>query len=259
MDSVSECRVEPIPAFADNYLWLIVRDSRAAVADPGDADAVRQRLASGGLDLEAILVTHHHGDHVGGVAELRRATGARVYGPRGEAIPAVDDRLAGGERCEVLGIDFEVIDVPGHTRGHVAYFAPQPRWLFCGDTLFGAGCGRLFEGTAEQMSASLDRLAALPGETQVYCAHEYTLANLRFALAVEPGNEALHRRRQACADLRQRGEPTLPSTIAEERATNPFLRCDVPAVRRSAERQAGRPLAARSEVFAALRQWKNTY
>ena len=254
-----DCVVEPIPAFNDNYIWLLAHGPEAAVVDPGDAAPVLQRLQQRGLRLAAILVTHHHGDHVGGVEELARATGARVHGPRGEPIPAREVALAGGDRCEVLGIAFDVLEVPGHTRGHIAYHAPALRWLFCGDTLFAGGCGRLFEGTPEQMTESLARLARLPAETRVYCAHEYTVSNLRFALAVEPDNGALRARQQACIARRERDEPTVPSTIAEERATNPFLRCDVPAVRRVAEARAAAPLATTAEVFAVLRQWKNTF
>jgi hydroxyacylglutathione hydrolase len=251
--------VEPIPAFDDNYLWLLVRGTDAAVVDPGDAAPALHRLQQRNLRLRAILVTHHHGDHVGGVAALAQATGARVYGPRHESIPARDVALGGGERIDVLGATFEVLAVPGHTLGHVAYHAPSLRVLFCGDTLFAAGCGRLFEGTAEQMAASLARLAGLPADTRVYCAHEYTLSNLRFARAVEPDNEALLQRQQACIALRERGEPTVPSTIAEELATNPFLRCDAPAVRRAAEARAGRPLPTTEAVFAAVREWKDAF
>jgi hydroxyacylglutathione hydrolase len=254
-----EFLIEPIPAFSDNYLWLLARGDRAAIVDPGDAAPVLQRLRERGLVLADIVVTHHHGDHVGGVAELVAATGARVLGPRNEVIPQRQLALGDGDRVEVLGTVMQVIDVPGHTRGHIAYHAPALRALFCGDTLFGAGCGRLFEGTAEQMAASLARLAGLPGETRVYCAHEYTLANLRFALAVEPGNDALRQRQLACAELRRRGRPTLPSTIAEELATNPFLRCDVPAVRQAAEAHAGHPLPTTAAAFAALRAWKNVF
>ncbi len=251
--------IEPIPAFDDNYLWLLVRGSQAAVVDPGDAAPVLQRLQQRNLSLQAILVTHHHGDHVGGVASLSRATGARVHGPGAEAIPARDVALAGGSRIDVLGVAFDVLDVPGHTLGHIAYHAPALRALFCGDTLFAAGCGRLFEGTAAQMTASLAKLASLPADTRVYCAHEYTLSNLRFALAVEPDSEALRRRQQACAALRRRGEPTLPSTIADELATNPFLRCSEPDVRRAAEARAGGPLPTAESVFTVIRQWKNVF
>ena len=251
--------VEPVPAFDDNYLWLIAHGSQAAVVDPGDAEPVLHRLRQRDLTLAAILVTHHHGDHVGGVESLAHATGARVYGPRDEPIPSRDVALAGGERIEVLGVEFDVLAVPGHTRGHIAYHAPSMRWLFCGDTLFAAGCGRLFEGTAEQMSESLARLARLPGDPRVYCAHEYTLSNLRFALAVEPDSAVLRARQQACSALRARGVPTLPSTIGEERDTNPFLRCDLPAVRSTAEARAGHPLSSSADVFAVLRQWKNSF
>ena len=254
-----EFDVEPIPAFDDNYLWLLVRGPDAAVVDPGDAGPVLQRLNSRGLRLQAILVTHHHGDHVGGVAALAQATGARVYGPRSESIPAREVALAGGERIGVLGAAFDVLAVPGHTLDHIAYHAPALRALFCGDTLFAAGCGRLFEGSAAQMTASLAALAGLPADTRVYCAHEYTLSNLRFALAVEPDNEALRRRQRDCAALRGRGEPTVPSTIADELATNPFLRCDVPAVRRAAEARAGRSLPTTEAVFAVVREWKNAF
>jgi len=251
--------IEPIAAFEDNYLWLLARGEQAAIVDPGDAAPVLRRLRSRGMELVAILVTHHHGDHVGGVAALAQATGARVYGPRGEDIPARDVALDDGDRIEVLGATMHVLAVPGHTRGHIAYYAPQLRALFCGDTLFAAGCGRLFEGTPEQMTASLRRLAALPADTRVYCAHEYTAANLRFALTVEPGNAALQRRSLACAALRERGEPTVPSTICEELATNPFLRCDEPEVRRAAQARAGRALPDTAAVFAALREWKNAF
>ncbi|MCU0765192.1 MAG: hydroxyacylglutathione hydrolase [Burkholderiaceae bacterium] len=251
--------VEPVPAFDDNYIWLIVRGRDAAVVDPGDAAPVLRRLEQRALALRTILVTHHHGDHVGGVARLARATGASVHGPRGEPIPALDVPLAGGERIDVLGEAFDVLAVPGHTLGHIAYHAPALRMLFCGDTLFAAGCGRLFEGTAVQMAASLARLAALAGDTRVYCAHEYTAANLRFAREVEPGSAALLGRQRACAALRERGEPTVPSTMADELATNPFLRCAEPAVRGAAEARAGRSLPTTEAVFAVLREWKNAF
>jgi len=259
MVPASAITVEPIPAFDDNYLWLLVRGPDAAVVDPGDADPVLQRLQQRKLALRAILVTHHHGDHVGGVAALARATGARVYGPRDERIPARDVAVGDGDRIDVLGVTFDVLEVPGHTLGHIAYHAAAQRLLFCGDTLFAAGCGRLFEGTAAQMTASLAGLASLPADTRVYCAHEYTLSNLRFALAVEPGNEALRERQHRCRALRDRGEPTVPSTIGEELATNPFLRCAVPAVRDAAEARAGRSLPTTEAVFAVVREWKNAF
>ena len=252
--------VTPLPAFTDNYLWLLVRGREAAVVDPGDAAPVRRALERSDLRLCAILVTHHHGDHVGGVVELRTRTGATVFGPAGEDLEGVDQRVRGGDRFDVLGVRFQVLDVPGHTAGHVAYFAGDeaPPLLFCGDTLFGCGCGRLFEGTAAQMVASLDALAALPASTRVYCAHEYTLSNIRFGLVVDPTNKALQARAARDQAARDRGEPTLPSTIGLELATNPFLRVDAPEVRTSVAGGTAHALD-RTEVFASLREKKNTF
>ncbi|MGH6623788.1 MAG: hydroxyacylglutathione hydrolase, partial [Burkholderiaceae bacterium] len=232
----------PIPAFNDNYLWLLARGRIAAVVDPGDAAPIVRALEERQVDLAVILVTHHHGDHVGGVLELKERYGARVYGPAGEQIAGLDRRLVAGDRVRELDLEFQVIEVPGHTRGHIAYFAAdaEPPLLFCGDTLFGCGCGRLFEGTPAQMLASLDQLRGLPDATQVYCAHEYTLSNIRFAQAVEPHNADLQERARAAKVLREAGQPTLPSTIGLERATNPFLRSDAEAVRASAQAHVGR-------------------
>jgi hydroxyacylglutathione hydrolase len=251
----------PLPAFSDNYIWMVHDGHRAVVVDPGDAQPVLQTLQQSGLQLSAILVTHHHEDHVGGVDELRDATGAVVYGPAGEDMPEPLVRLGGGAQIQVLGLDFSVLDVPGHTAGHIAYYSAdmdgQPL-LFCGDTLFSAGCGRLFEGTPAQMLASLDQLAALPGNTRVCCTHEYTLSNLRFARAVEPGNQALQQYSRACEDLRARQLPTLPSNMALEHDINPFLRSRLAGVTQAV--QAIDP-SARDEiaVFAALREWKNRF
>jgi len=253
----------PLPAFQDNYLWLLHDGQRALVVDPGDAAPVQAFLAAQGLRLEAILVTHHHADHIGGVDELRDATGARVFGPARERIPQPLQRLAEGDAIEALGLRFQVLDVPGHTAGHIAYYAehfPGAPLLFCGDTLFSGGCGRLFEGTPAQMADSLGKLAALPGTTRVCCTHEYTLSNLKFATAVEPGNPQLIHYRQQCEELRSRGEPTLPSTIAVEQGVNPFLRTRQPAVAQAAHGHD--PAADPSDpvaVFAALRQWKNEF
>ena len=251
----------PLPAFNDNYLWLLHDGRDALVVDPGDAAPVQSALQQRGLALRGILVTHHHGDHTGGVAALRQATGAPVYGPAREAIPAPFEPLHGGQSVPLLGIDWQVIDVPGHTAGHIAYYAADvdgAPLLFCGDTLFSAGCGRVFEGTPAQMLASLDRLAALPANTRVCCAHEYTLSNLRFAAAVEPGNAALADYTRQCQALRAQGMPTLPSTVGTERAINPFLRSREPAVVQAARARSG---AADEEVavFAALREWKNQF
>jgi hydroxyacylglutathione hydrolase len=213
-----------LPAFEDNYLWLLHDDARALVVDPGDAQPVQAALARLGLQLQGILVTHHHGDHTGGVAVLREATGAAVYGPAGERIPEPHHALRGGQGVSVLGIDWQVIDVPGHTAGHIAYYAPDvdgTPLLFCGDTLFSGGCGRLFEGTPAQMLASLDALAALPAATRVCCAHEYTLANLRFAVAVEPGNQALADYTRQCERRRAQGCPPCRPTLAPSGPSTP--------------------------------------
>ncbi len=253
----------PLPAFQDNYLWLLHDGPSALVVDPGDAEVVLSGLRQAALRLEAILVTHHHADHTGGVAALREATGAVVYGPAGEPLPEPCERVAGGDQVTALGLKFEVIDVPGHTAGHVAYYcadAGGSPLLFCGDTLFSGGCGRLFEGTPAQMLHSLDRLAALPEDTRVCCAHEYTLSNLRFARAVEPGNEKLIHYQQACEQLRARGTPTLPSTVSREREVNPFLRTREPAVRRAVLACAGAVDGDdEAAVFGALREWKNRF
>jgi len=274
----------PLPAFDDNYIWMLHDGRQALVVDPGDEQPVLQALQAQHLQLSAILVTHHHQDHVGGVDALRAATGATVYGPAGETMPEPLQRLTGGDTVQVLGLTFHVIDVPGHTAGHIAYYCgphgtaslppegAQPAWggpapagpdddgqplLFCGDTLFSGGCGRLFEGTPAQMLASLDTLAALPGNTQVCCAHEYTLGNLRFARAVEPDNAALLRYSAECEALRARQQPTLPSTLAVEREINPFLRAREPAVARAVQARATATDAV--SVFAALREWKNQF
>lgn len=254
-------RVLAIPAFDDNYLWLIHDGTHAAIVDPGDAAPVLARLSALHLSLVAILLTHHHADHVGGVPQLLQRFSVPVYGPRDESINGVTAPLSEGDTLTIpeLALQLQVLDVPGHTRGHIAYFAPAEDWLFCGDTLFGGGCGRLFEGTPQQMADSLDKLAALPAQTAVYCAHEYTLANLRFAREVEPDNQALRQRLAVDQTKRDQSEPTLPSRIGIERATNPFLRWREPAV--VARLQDIGKLVGNTGVdaFAALRLWKNTY
>ena len=253
----------PLPAFNDNYLWLLHDGRQAIVVDPGDDQPVLHALQTHGLQLHAILVTHHHADHVGGVNALRLATGAQVYGPAGEDIPEPLQRMSEGDAIELLGLRFEVLDVPGHTAGHIAWYCSNvddSPVLFCGDTLFSAGCGRLFEGTPAQMLASLDKLSALPGNTRVCCAHEYTLSNLRFARAVEPGNVDVQHHQQHCEALRLQQRPTLPSTIEVERAINPFLRSRQPSVRQTLLARAGTPIASDdASLFAALRQWKNEF
>ena len=252
----------PLPAFSDNYLWLWQQGTQAVVVDPGDAAPVLAALAQENLTLAAILVTHHHADHVGGVVELREATGAQVYGPAAEAIPEPSLACQQGDVLHLLGQTVQVLEVPGHTAGHLAYWLPQAPGgpvLFCGDTLFSGGCGRVFEGTPAQMLASLDALAALPDDTRVCCAHEYTLSNLRFARAVEPGNRDLAHYQAHCEALRARGLPTLPSTIGLERAVNPFLRSRLPAVTQAVSAARGADAQEPEAVFAALRQWKNDF
>jgi len=251
--------IVPLPAFQDNYIWTLRSGTQAAVVDPGEARPVQDYLAQEGLSLVAILATHHHPDHVGGIAELVGRNKVAVFGPKGEPIPALTHPVGQGDSAVIPALDasFSVLDIPGHTRAHVAYYGLGS--LFCGDTLFACGCGRVFEGTPAQMLASLSKLAALPDETKVYCGHEYTLANIRFARAVDPGNAELAAREERAQRLRDAGRPTLPSTLGEERATNPFLRCAEPAVVESANKYLGARIADPVRVFAAIRDWKNKF
>jgi len=255
--------IDPIHAFKDNYIWCLRAGSRAVVVDPGESAPVLAALQAGGLTLAGILLTHHHADHIGGVADLVRSFGPLpVWGPADPRIGEATARVGDGDRVELHGLaadplTFEVIAVPGHTSSHIAFHGHGV--LFSGDTLFSVGCGRMFEGTPPQMQASLERLAALPDDTRVYCGHEYTEANIAFARAVEPGNAALGTLAGEVARQRAAGHPTLPSRMATERATNPFLRCREPAVMRSAASHAGHALADAVEVFAELRAWKNSF
>lgn len=251
--------IQALCAFEDNYIWLLREGRRIVVVDPGDEAPVLDYLAKEDASLAAILLTHHHGDHTGGVAGLLARHPVPVFGPAGEPIAGVSVPLREGDSVALPGFRerFQVVDVPGHTRGHIAYHGDGA--LFCGDTLFGCGCGRLFEGTAEQMWASLCKLAALPADTRVYCAHEYTQSNVRFALAVEPGNAELQSRAEHVARLRADRQPTVPFTLAEERQTNPFLRSGEAAVIAAAESHCGARLSGAGEVFAVLREWKNNF
>lgn len=256
----NELRIEPIPAFDDNYIWLLSKDGSdfCVVVDPGDEDPVIATLAQRKLTLAAILITHKHGDHVGGLAGLKaRWPDAVIYGPANEPIRHLDVRLGAGDKVVVSGLDteFDVMDVPGHTEGHIAYLGEGA--VFCGDTLFACGCGRVFSGTFEQLSASLRALAKLPADTRVYCAHEYTMDNIGFAKWVEPESPDLQLREQRSAEKRARSEPTVPSTLCDEVLTNPFMRTDQPAVIAAAEKWAKRPLESPAEVFRALRTWKD--
>ena len=250
-------RLSALPAFEDNYVWVLHDAGRALLVDPGDAAPVLA-AADAGLAPSAILLTHHHPDHVGGVpALLRRWPGLPVFAPADERIALDCERVGDGDRLRLLDRDVEVLAVPGHTRSHVAYVVAGH--LFCGDALFSLGCGRMFEGTPAQMLHSLQRLAALPGQTRVCCGHEYTLANAVFALEVEPGNAALAARSAEVSRLRAAGAATLPSTLASERDCNPFLRCDAPEVLGSIGRRLGHVPADAVEAFAALRAWKDAF
>ena len=249
--------IVPVKAFKDNYIWTLRDGKHAAVVDPGDARPVIEYLTREKLDLVAILATHHHADHVGGIPALLERGRVPVYGPRGEPIETLTRAVGEGDTVTIpeLGVSFAVLDIPGHTRAHIAYYGAE--CLFCGDTLFACGCGRVFEGTPEQMYASLEKLRALPDSTKVYCGHEYTLANIGFARGVEPGNRALDAREARDRGLREAGKPTLPTTLGEEKATNPFLRCLEPAVVDSANKYLGARAADPVRVFAAIRDWKN--
>jgi hydroxyacylglutathione hydrolase len=249
----------PLPAFEDNYIWCLRRNGVLAVVDPGDADPVLGHLAQTGDRLCAILITHHHRDHTGGITELTARHPVPVFAPAAEAIAGTTHPVSGGEQIAVpeLGIDFDVLDVAGHTRGHVAYY--RLGTLLCGDTLFGCGCGRLFEGTAAQLQTALQRIGVLPRLTFVYCAHEYTASGIRFAHAVEPGNAAVDSRGAEVARLRNLNLPTVPFTVADELATNPFLRCTEPEVIAAVRSRLSRAPANELEVFTELRAWRDRF
>lgn len=257
-------QIDALPAFTDNYIWLLqdTANQRCAVVDPGDATPVLAWLEQHpGWKLSDIMVTHHHADHVGGVEQLKKATGARVLGPAAENIPARDVALKDNDPISVLGLNFTVYAVPGHTLGHIAFYHDDPTapLLFCGDTLFAAGCGRLFEGTPEQMHQSLSRLAALPGSTLVYCTHEYTLSNLRFAQAVEPGNVDIAERFAQVSQWRSENRISLPSNLALERRTNPFIRTHETSIKEKIDERTGTDNQSPSAIFASLRAWKDKF
>ena len=257
-----------IPAFSDNYIWMLTNTESQTcyVIDPGDGNVVQAWCQQHSVTLAGILITHHHPDHTGGIGLLTSTADGKcsipVYGPAAESIKGITHPLADGDRITVVGTEFQVIATPGHTSGHICYFAEPADHdpiLFSGDTLFAGGCGRLFEGTPKQMWHSLSRLAALPDNTRVYCAHEYTLANLDFARTVEPGNQQLAQRQQQAELLRKQNHATVPSLLAEERKTNPFLRAGHPDVQQSASRYSGHPVGTPEDTFATIRHWKDNF
>lgn len=251
--------IQPISALHDNYIWMIVHPKRkqAIIVDPGEAAPVMTELTRQHLSLAAIFITHHHWDHTNGIAELLNFQSVPVYGPSQDLVPLCDHPLQEGDKITIddLESDFRIMAIPGHTLGHIAFVGVD--YVFCGDTLFTAGCGRLFEGSAEQMHDSLTRLSQLPGDTAVYCGHEYTQANLGFAALVEPNNANITHRQTEVTQRRAKNLPTVPAKISLELATNPFLRAHVPTVKTAAEKHAGKSLDTDVEVFAVLRHWKD--
>ena len=259
-------QIDPIPAFRDNYIWIIHNSEHAVVVDPGDATPALDYLQSNQLQLEAILITHHHSDHTGGNRVLLDKFDVPVYGPKREAISTVTHPVQEADAVHIptLPLALEVIEIPGHTHGHIAYFGSlqdtQDRnILFCGDTLFASGCGRVFEGTPQQMYRSLQKLADLPEDTLVYCTHEYTLGNIAFARIVEPNNVELEKQAHRAKLLRNKNTPTLPTSIAIEKVCNPFLRCQQPEIIKTASQYAEKMLSEPVDVFTALREWKNNF
>lgn len=254
--------VYPIPAFKDNYIWVIHNQNYAAVVDPGIASPVIEYLQSKNLQLSAILITHHHNDHTGGNTELLKFFDVPVYGPRNESISTVTHPVHEGDpvNLQALSLNLTVFDTPGHTQGHVAYYGSNPmNMVFCGDTLFACGCGRVFEGTAQQMYESLQKLSQLPDDTLIYCAHEYTLSNIQFVRAVDPKNSKLIELEITTQELRNQNIPTIPTTLALEKTVNPFLRCSQQEIINSAINYSGKSLSDPISVFTVLRDWKNNF
>ncbi|MEX0962987.1 MAG: hydroxyacylglutathione hydrolase [Pseudohongiellaceae bacterium] len=257
--------IHPIPAFSDNYIWAASKanSDNVCVVDPGDARPVIDYIEANGLKLSDVLITHHHPDHTGGIQELCARYSCRVVGPGSSGIKGISEIVGEGDSVSLFDQHFSVIEVPGHTLDHIAYYCADDDQvapiLFCGDTLFAAGCGRLFEGTPMMMHKSLSKLATLPATTRVFCTHEYTLANLEFAVAADNENASLKERVKREKSKRASGTPTLPSSIELELATNPFLRCTEPGLQQSSRLRLGREPKDEVEVFAALRAWKDSF
>ncbi|SEG00638.1 hydroxyacylglutathione hydrolase [Marinobacterium lutimaris] len=254
--------VTPIAAFQDNYIWALAGSvpGEIAVVDPGDAAPVFAYLKAHNLKLAAILITHHHPDHTGGVTDLQAAGEVPVYGPANSPFKGITQPLNDNSEISLLGETLRIAAVPAHTLDHISYFQPDDKpQLFCGDSLFLAGCGRLFEGDAEQLLAAMNYFKSLPGETQVYCTHEYSLANLRFAAAVEPQSSAIQSVTEESKKLREEGKPTLPSNLAQELQINPFMRTSERQVAAAAAQHAGATLNSETEIIASLRKWKDNF
>jgi len=255
-------QVQPVAAFQDNYIWMlgVAGSDAVAAVDPGDADAVENWLSANGKTLAAILITHHHADHTGGVVALTQQRQIPVFGPQGSAFGGIDQPLTDGAQIELFGLHLTVKRTPGHTLDHICYYlaGEQPQ-LFCGDTLFLAGCGRLFEGDAAQMETAMRYFASLPDHTEVYCTHEYSLANLAFAAAVEPHNPNIQAAIERCQKLRHQHWPTLPTHIGEEKRINPFMRASEPDVVEAAYRRCGHPVTPGTDTLAVIRDWKNVF
>ncbi len=254
--------VHPIPVFRDNYIWVIHNQAHAAVIDPGIASPVIEYLRSNKLQLSAILITHHHDDHTGGNSELLQSYDVPVYGPRNESIATVSHPLREGDQVnlEAISLNLMVLDTPGHTRGHIAYYGSNPfNMVFCGDTLFACGCGRVFEGTVQQMYQSLQKLSQLPDDTLIFCTHEYTLGNIQFAKAADPENARLIEFEIAAQELRNRNIPTIPTTLTLEKKINPFIRCEQGGIINSTQNYSGKSLSSPIEIFTVLREWKNNF
>ena len=251
--------IEAIPAFSDNYIWILIKGNSAAVVDPGDASAVENFLNKNNLNLESVLITHHHYDHTGGILDLATRWNPKVFGPKGGHINGIDLELSEDARIEILDTEFCIFETPGHTLDHIAYYSEDIDSLFCGDTLFSGGCGRLFEGTPLQMFDSLKKFSRLPEKTRVYCTHEYTLSNLTFALEVEPNNNELKKYFEEVRTLRDSNRMSLPSSISLENKINPFLRTSVDQVKTNAENYANKKGLQPVEVLATIRDWKDNF